>query len=135
MTEIDTNKLRALDEEPYLCAGCGRPFIAERSQCDCATGVGFRRSDHHQIVCEQAREVTISLDEHRVFLAMEEDNKRLREALQPFALIARHVERTDKRDGEVVHRQYSEGRYHELRRDDFRRAESAFNGALGKDKA
>lgn len=48
-------------------------------------------------------------------------------ALEPFAKIAQHVEHTDKRDGEVVHRQYAEGQFHELRREDFRRARAALS--------
>ena len=37
----------------YHCAGCGKPFEGESKQCDCATMVGVRRSDGHQIFSQE----------------------------------------------------------------------------------
>jgi chromosome segregation ATPase len=53
-------------------------------------------------------------------------------ALEPFARIAPAVEVTDKRDGNCVHRQFFDGRYYELTKDDFRRAARALSAAGGQ---
>jgi hypothetical protein len=53
-------------------------------------------------------------------------------ALEPFARIAPAVEVTDKRDGNCVHRQFFDGRYYELTKDDFRRAARALSAGGGQ---
>jgi hypothetical protein len=55
--------------DPYRCAGCGKEYAGERMQCECATGVGVRRSDRMQIIAEQRREVRISFDEYQALQA------------------------------------------------------------------
>lgn len=44
--------------EPYLCAGCAKPYVGAAKQCDCATRVGFRGapSDRELIVCDAAED-------------------------------------------------------------------------------
>lgn len=41
------------EAEPYVCSGCGKPYIENRwKDCECVTITAFRRSDHHTIVTE-----------------------------------------------------------------------------------
>lgn len=54
-----------MSEEPFHCISCGKDYIGERMQCDCATGIGFRRSDRAQIIAEQRRIVKIPFDEYQ----------------------------------------------------------------------
>lgn len=61
-------------------------------------------------------------------LSKDEQIKRLREALKPFADIADLVKHTDVRDGETVYRLPNpSGGYFTLVREDFRRARKAFS--------
>jgi len=53
------------EAEPFHCIGCGKDYIGERMQCDCATDIGFRKSDRAQIIAEQRRIVKISFDEYQ----------------------------------------------------------------------
>ena len=70
------------DADPFCCAGCGKEYAGERMQCDCATGVGIRRSDRMQIVAEQRREVRISFDEYQTLQTGRAAVAELAEALQ-----------------------------------------------------
>lgn len=53
------------EAEPFHCIGCGKDYIGERMQCDCATGIGYRRGERTQIVAEQRRTVTLPFDEYQ----------------------------------------------------------------------
>ncbi|WP_347271190.1 hypothetical protein [Rhizorhabdus histidinilytica] len=77
-------------------------------------------ADEYPVHAEHARTLA------RAALAVMPALSEVRAALEPFAKIAPMVEHTDKRDGDVVHRQGHQGIYLELTKDDFRRAASIY---------
>lgn len=114
MTEIDTDKLRALDAEATTgeLTGCGR-YIGERYDAF-IEDVNFSTADYNRAA--DGRLVQYLWNNRAAILAMAEDNKRLREALERIALSG---------DGEdVFERSTLYGTFQAIAR-----------RALGKDKA
>jgi hypothetical protein len=115
------------------------PWGDKCDHCD-ETPVKYVRADLYDAALARAEAAEAELENLRERCAVyksqiEAGAKRIEaaeKALEPFARIAPAVEVTDKRDGNCVHRQFFDGRYYELTKDDFRRAARALSAGGGQ---
>jgi hypothetical protein len=116
----EVQRLGAYVYSPYLGSVCSCP-----KESDLFSGHTYNM----EFIAHARSDIPWLLDQLTAALARAEAAEK---ALEPFARIAPAVEVTDKRDGNCVHRQFFDGRYHELTKDDFRRAARALSAGGGQ---